>query len=346
MFFFFFFKQKTAYEIRKGDWSSDVCSSDLYRQRRRSPRPRKLESREGGVAGTIPHQAAPTTETFPCSLRVGRTVISTSCPRWVRNSIRRSIENIPARLRISAETCGCLMPRIAPALAWVRPRSLMILYICSVRRAFSSSCSACGRSRSAKTLPLPWSARILLFFPMLSSACRRTARCRPRGTCSCRAGRRSPSPWRLRSPSAVWPRDRFRPAARCRAPGPYLGEPAPGSCVDPPGLSQSKLLALHHAPLYKYTSSSIERHGPGAPRQGRCPSPKLRDPEHREADSDACRLQKPQNSRRAPSSTTRFGGILKKSVAALALRAMKLNRRLRHRIIGAGPVGRSRALST
>src|SRR5216117_1035305 len=27
--FFFFFKQKTAYEIRKGDWSSDVCSSDL-----------------------------------------------------------------------------------------------------------------------------------------------------------------------------------------------------------------------------------------------------------------------------------------------------------------------------
>src|SRR5216117_3478865 len=28
-FVFFFFKQKTAYEIRKGDWSSDVCSSDL-----------------------------------------------------------------------------------------------------------------------------------------------------------------------------------------------------------------------------------------------------------------------------------------------------------------------------
>src|SRR5213082_2434992 len=27
--FFFFFKQKTAYEIVSGDWSSDVCSSDL-----------------------------------------------------------------------------------------------------------------------------------------------------------------------------------------------------------------------------------------------------------------------------------------------------------------------------
>src|SRR3546814_4951993 len=28
--FFFFFKQKTAYEMRISDWSSDVCSSDLY----------------------------------------------------------------------------------------------------------------------------------------------------------------------------------------------------------------------------------------------------------------------------------------------------------------------------
>src|SRR5881227_3389192 len=29
--FFFFFKQKTAYEITVRDWSSDVCSSDLAR---------------------------------------------------------------------------------------------------------------------------------------------------------------------------------------------------------------------------------------------------------------------------------------------------------------------------
>ena len=29
MFSFFFFKQKTAYEIKECDWSSDVCSSDL-----------------------------------------------------------------------------------------------------------------------------------------------------------------------------------------------------------------------------------------------------------------------------------------------------------------------------
>src|SRR3546814_15449629 len=31
LYMFFFFKQKTAYEMRISDWSSDVCSSDLAR---------------------------------------------------------------------------------------------------------------------------------------------------------------------------------------------------------------------------------------------------------------------------------------------------------------------------
>src|SRR3546814_7954422 len=35
---FFFFKQKTAYEMRISDWSSDVCSSDLKVVRRRRRR--------------------------------------------------------------------------------------------------------------------------------------------------------------------------------------------------------------------------------------------------------------------------------------------------------------------
>src|SRR3546814_1804911 len=34
LFIFFFFKQKTAYEMRISDWSSDVCSSDLARRAR------------------------------------------------------------------------------------------------------------------------------------------------------------------------------------------------------------------------------------------------------------------------------------------------------------------------
>src|SRR3546814_4117715 len=34
---FFFFKQKTAYEMRISDWSSDVCSSDLSSARGLGP---------------------------------------------------------------------------------------------------------------------------------------------------------------------------------------------------------------------------------------------------------------------------------------------------------------------
>src|SRR3546814_9974826 len=30
LLYVFFFKQKTAYEMRISDWSSDVCSSDLF----------------------------------------------------------------------------------------------------------------------------------------------------------------------------------------------------------------------------------------------------------------------------------------------------------------------------
>src|SRR3546814_6466665 len=37
MVYFFFFKQKTAYEMRISDWSSDVCSSDLPRSATASP---------------------------------------------------------------------------------------------------------------------------------------------------------------------------------------------------------------------------------------------------------------------------------------------------------------------
>src|SRR3546814_6935772 len=40
--FFFFFKQKTAYEMRISDWSSDVCSSDLCAFHALSDQPTRL----------------------------------------------------------------------------------------------------------------------------------------------------------------------------------------------------------------------------------------------------------------------------------------------------------------
>src|SRR3546814_9317026 len=45
---FFFFKQKTAYEMRISDWSSDVCSSDLGVER--------LDQRLHVVAAEIGHE--------------------------------------------------------------------------------------------------------------------------------------------------------------------------------------------------------------------------------------------------------------------------------------------------
>src|SRR3546814_6701511 len=42
----FFFKQKTAYEMRISDWSSDVCSSDLQRGARLFGQPMKGDGPE------------------------------------------------------------------------------------------------------------------------------------------------------------------------------------------------------------------------------------------------------------------------------------------------------------
>src|SRR3546814_13474649 len=47
----FFFKQKTAYEMRISDWSSDVCSSDLQRDRAEIGIERDIGPRVGSGGG-------------------------------------------------------------------------------------------------------------------------------------------------------------------------------------------------------------------------------------------------------------------------------------------------------
>src|SRR3546814_19867917 len=58
MLCFLFFKQKTAYEMRIGDWSSDVCSSDLMLKAWNTGHP-------GGIALLRPR-------TSPTMIRSGR----------------------------------------------------------------------------------------------------------------------------------------------------------------------------------------------------------------------------------------------------------------------------------
>src|SRR3546814_20982222 len=68
---FVFFKQKTAYEMRISDWSSDVCSSDLiYRQFHRLPNPDLVMYVFPHLAGTDPVPVPGYSTVFPLYPRV------------------------------------------------------------------------------------------------------------------------------------------------------------------------------------------------------------------------------------------------------------------------------------
>src|SRR3546814_10587204 len=59
LLFIFFFKQKTAYEMRISDWSSDVCSSDLPEidhRNRAGSRLREFRQFFNGVQKTYRHE--------------------------------------------------------------------------------------------------------------------------------------------------------------------------------------------------------------------------------------------------------------------------------------------------
>src|SRR3546814_15318028 len=88
---FFFFKQKTAYEMRISDWSSDVCSSDLPVQivaprvapRRKIVQPVAL--RVGQLEGAIAERGQAAFEHRSEARRVGKECVSTCRSRWSPN---------------------------------------------------------------------------------------------------------------------------------------------------------------------------------------------------------------------------------------------------------------------
>src|SRR3546814_7345889 len=95
---FFFFKQKTAYELRISDWSSDVCSSDLGHAKEplafplREVRAGNRRIRRAGGCWNGFRPACPTCSATPirarpsCSRseerRVGKECVSTCRSRW------------------------------------------------------------------------------------------------------------------------------------------------------------------------------------------------------------------------------------------------------------------------
>src|SRR3546814_10874345 len=81
-FCFVFFKQKTAYEMRISDWSSDVCSSDLpmttpepFRNCSSDARMRSASKRKSGQSGSCQFQRSE-------ERRVGKECVSTCRSRW------------------------------------------------------------------------------------------------------------------------------------------------------------------------------------------------------------------------------------------------------------------------
>src|SRR3546814_1874986 len=85
---FFFFKQKTAYEMRISDWSSDVCSSDLAAHAGIKDRLHATTAK-GAVAAMargLAHDLAADGITVNClrseERRVGKECVSTCRSRW------------------------------------------------------------------------------------------------------------------------------------------------------------------------------------------------------------------------------------------------------------------------
>src|SRR3546814_7310614 len=105
LFFFFFFKQKTAYEMRISDWSSDVCSSDL-------------RSSEPGASGPMISMCEPVRCPNACIAERHR-------PAWQRGAdearllLREKRLPEPQRVTLQAEVARIqrVLEQIAPGTA-------------------------------------------------------------------------------------------------------------------------------------------------------------------------------------------------------------------------------------
>src|SRR3546814_2383101 len=89
-FFIFFFKQKTAYEMRISDWSSDVCSSDLeivaYLKTQGAPQYLEAitvdDDEDGDGDGPAGTSNLSDSEDRSVERRVGKECVSTCRSRW------------------------------------------------------------------------------------------------------------------------------------------------------------------------------------------------------------------------------------------------------------------------
>src|SRR3546814_5604237 len=105
---FFFFKQKTAYEMRISDWSSDVCSSDLL-QSVHVDEQRFVGDVVFAMRGIFAHVERIVETVIP---QLGNAVVGQLC-------IRQQRRDDPVRLHIAAQARDLLAEcavRMAPVI--------------------------------------------------------------------------------------------------------------------------------------------------------------------------------------------------------------------------------------
>src|SRR3546814_8313861 len=98
-YFVFFYKQKTAYEMRISDWSSDVCSSDLdllfHRVQRIQRSHRFLEDHRDLVATHVAQQPRVGADELPVLEGDG------AAPRMLRHRVGQELHDRQCRHRLA-----------------------------------------------------------------------------------------------------------------------------------------------------------------------------------------------------------------------------------------------------
>src|SRR3546814_7405174 len=118
LWLFFFFKQKTAYEMRISDWSSDVCSSDLRYRRNIRRLPRYLvTSRDVPVS----QQRLFVGRGFRWEQRHTHRLMQTYRPEFRRYVEPTAIYRAARRLEERLEFAPFPVSTLARALAWDSP---------------------------------------------------------------------------------------------------------------------------------------------------------------------------------------------------------------------------------
>src|SRR3546814_9511403 len=134
MFYVFFVKQKTAYEMRISDWSSDVCSSDLLT--RSMQRIDTLMNQAEGIAFDLASTEAALREQFPDVFETAMTsdqMLAAAQAQW-----QTAKQGYRQTMRVQAQVVENVQADsgLLDALVSQRDRK-------STRLNYSHSCEAC-----------------------------------------------------------------------------------------------------------------------------------------------------------------------------------------------------------